>query len=347
MKPIAISLFSGVGGFDLGVESAGFKVVAANEIDKKTAATFSKNFTTPIIIDDIKKISGRDFRDSGGIGSRDVDLVFGGSPCQGFSQAGKRDPVDEKNFLIFDYQRIVLDIYPKYFIFENVAELLNGRNQLLLSRFISGFNDEGYQLSLKIIKACDYGVPQNRERIFMLGYRHDKRCPDYPPESNNRVTLFDAIADMDDASNYERLNHVDNCYMVYDHASKYVKNYHSSLGSDIDFTATIRPITASKLTKHHYDTFKAFSSYPEGYRESSGRRIKPVYNDVCPTVITKQRLIHPVHNRYLTSRECARVQSFPDDFIFASSIQQSQKEIGNAVPPLLAYQLAKEIIEVL
>ncbi|XAI95729.1 DNA-cytosine methyltransferase [Dolichospermum phage Dfl-JY23] len=347
-KPVAISLFSGVGGFDLGVERAGFTVVAANEINSSIAATFSKNFSTSIIVDDVRKITSNDLRDSGGIGQRDVDLVFGGSPCQGFSQAGCRNESDSRNLLIFEHQRLVLDIYPKYFIFENVSELLNKRNESLLNRFIRGFNDDGYQIvPIRVLNAANYGVPQNRNRVFILGYRYDRTAPQYPPESEQRFTLHDAIADVTDVSQYERLKYVDKSYIVYDHPSEYVKDYHRLLGSNIDFSVSMRTITGSKLTKHDYQTLKDFSSYPEGYREKFGRRIKPIYNDVCPTIVTKQRLIHPSYNRYLTVRECARIQSFPDDFKFHHTIEQGQKEAGNAVPPLLSYQLAKEILKVL
>lgn len=348
MKPIAISLFTGVGGFDLGVERTGFKVVAANEINTSIAATFSKNFDTTIIVDDVRKITGNDLRDSGGIGSSDVDLVFGGSPCQGFSQAGSRNESDSRNFLMFEYQRIVLDIYPKYFIFENVSELLNPRNESLLNRFISGFNDEGYVIApIKVLDASKHGIPQSRKRVFILGCRYDKTALNYPPESEKRVDLHDAIADIDDAGNHERLKYVDKTWLVYNSPSEYVENYHRLLGSNIDFTKVIRPITASKFTKHDYDTIKAFSSYPQGYREPFNRRVKPVYDSVCPTIVTKQRLIHPIYPRYLTVRECARIQSFPDDFKFHHTIEQSQKEVGNAVPPLLGYQLAKEVLKVL
>ncbi|AND75652.1 DNA-cytosine methyltransferase [Nostoc phage A1] len=347
MKPIAISLFTGVGGFDLGVERAGFNVVAANEIDVKTASTYSKNFKTPII-DDVRRLSGNVLRDSGGIGNRDVDLVFGGSPCQGFSQAGCRNESDSRNLLIFEYQRIVLDIYPKYFIFENVSELLNRRNESLLNRFISGFNAEGYRIALKVLDASNYGIPQSRKRVFMLGCRYDRNAPQYPPESEQRFTLHDAIADLKFANGYEKLKYVDRVpEFVYDEPSNYVKNYHKLLGSNIDFTKVIRPITASKFTRHDYQTIKDFSSYSQGYREKFGRRLKPIYNDVCPTVVTKQRLIHPIYPRYLTVRECARVQSFPDDFNFYTTIEQGQKEVGNAVPPLLGFQLAKEVLKVL
>ncbi|QLF85055.1 cytosine-specific methyltransferase [Nostoc phage YongM] len=348
-KPTAISLFTGVGGFDLGVERAGFKVVGANEIDFKTASTYSKNFKTPIIIDDVRKVSGNNLRDSGGIGRyTDVDLVFGGSPCQGFSQAGKRDPNDHRNSLIFEYQRLVLDIYPKYFIFENVSELLNPRNKDVLDKFTNGLYDEGYYIQIKTLDASNYGVPQTRKRVFMIGNRCNYLMPSFPPESKENFTLYDAIADLKFTNGYEKLRYVDSVSeLVYDEPSNYVKNYHKLLGSNIDFAKVIRPITASKFTRHDYETIKAFKSYSQGYRESFARRCKPVYDDVCPTVVTKQRLIHPIYPRYLTVRECARIQSFIDDFTFHHTIEQGQKEVGNAVPPLLGYKLAKQIIDVL
>ncbi|AND75555.1 DNA-cytosine methyltransferase [Nostoc phage N1] len=348
MKPTAISLFTGVGGFDLGIESAGFKVVVANEIDFKIATTFSKNFNTPIIVDDIKKVSSSNLRDSGGIGNRDVDLIFGGSPCQGFSMAGKRDPSDDKNFLMFEYQRIVLDIYPKFFIFENVSELLHKRNESLLNRFLSGFIDEGYRISpVRILDASRHGVPQTRKRVFIMGYRYDQNCPQYPPESTKKYTLFDAIADIPDLSFYPQSKY-QYPYMVYfGTPSEYLKEIHSVFNCSKVLDNSLRLISNARLAKHDLKTVKLFQSYSQGFRESHGRRIKPFLHQPCNTVLTKQRLIHPLYNRFLSPRECARIQSFPDSFVFTNNLEDAQKEVGNAVPPLLGYQLAKQILEVL
>jgi DNA (cytosine-5)-methyltransferase 1 len=311
-RPKAISLFTGVGGFDLGIHRY-FDVVAACEIDPITAKSYSTNFSNVPVFGDIRYLTGGHFTRS----QQDIDLIFGGSPCQGFSQAGKRDPGDTRNSLMFDYQRIVLDIRPRYFIFENVSELLHDRNKETLERFLNVFTDNGYSIvtPIRVVDCSDYGVPQTRKRVFMLGYRDDQRSPDYPPESlkvNSKVTLSNVLEFFPNASDYPCL---------YNRDWVDVPEY--------------RRITASKLTRHDYETLRSFKSYPQGYRDSLSRLIKPKWHEPCPTVITKQRLIHPLYNRYLTVREAARVQTFPDWYRFNPNIQQGYKEVGNSVPPLM------------
>jgi DNA (cytosine-5)-methyltransferase 1 len=315
----AISLFTGVGGFDFGVHRY-FNVVAACEIDPKISKTYSQNFSGVPVFGDIRYLTGGHFP---GV-AKGIDLVFGGSPCQGFSPAGNSDNGD---LLIFDYQRIVLDIRPKYFIFENVSELFNGRNKVILEQFLNGFTDNGYSIvtPIKVLDCSDYGVPQTRKRVFILGYRDDQLSPEYPPVLlDKKVVLSDVLEYLPNASDYPVL---------------YNRDWENVIEYGI--------ITASKLTRHDVATLNLFKSYPQGHRETSGRRIKPFWDKPCPTIITKQRIIHPLYNRYLTVRECSRIQTFPDWYIFSPDIQQGQKEVGNSVPPSMAQYLAKCIYDVL
>jgi DNA (cytosine-5)-methyltransferase 1 len=188
LQPTVISIFSGVGGFDLGFLQAGYKILCATDIDQTSLEYNFKNLRSPVLCSDIRAIAGEQLS----LG-RDIDVVIGGSPCQGFSIAGKRDPNDLRNRLIFEYARIVLEIKPRFFVFENVPSILLKTNVGLFTDFCRVLDIE-YSLKFKILDLVNFGVPQNRKRLIVLGWRDGEKEPDYPQESQFPVkTVYDAI----------------------------------------------------------------------------------------------------------------------------------------------------------
>ncbi|PMB38308.1 DNA (cytosine-5-)-methyltransferase, partial [Fischerella thermalis CCMEE 5330] len=171
-RPIGVDLFAGAGGMSLGFEQAGFDVLCAVELDPIHCATHMFNFPYwSILCKSIKDTTGEDIRNCSAIGSQEIDVVFGGSPCQGFSNMGRLMLDDPRNFLVKDFIRIVLELQPLYFVFENVKGLTIGKHKSFLNEIIQTFSEHNYQIRLpwQVLNAADYGVPQNRERLFLIG----------------------------------------------------------------------------------------------------------------------------------------------------------------------------------
>ncbi|MEO1466650.1 MAG: DNA cytosine methyltransferase [Cyanobacteria bacterium J06633_1] len=189
-RPIAVDLFAGAGGMTLGFEQAGFDVLAAVELDPIHASVHEYNFpfwTT--ICRSVSDTSAAEIRQKSAIGDRDIDVVFGGPPCQGFSLMGKRDVSDDRNSLVFNFLRLVLDLKPKYFVMENVRGMTIGKQRKVLERVMEEFQRHGYSVpaSPQVLNAANYGVPQNRQRLFLLGCRQGLNLPQYPQAKTNFV----------------------------------------------------------------------------------------------------------------------------------------------------------------
>jgi DNA (cytosine-5)-methyltransferase 1 len=182
-RPIGVDLFAGAGGMTLGFEQAGFDVLAAVELDPIHCATHEFNFPLwSILCKSVVDTTGTEIRCRSAIGNQDIDVVFGGSPCQGFSLIGRRALDDPRNALVFHFLRLVLELQPKYFVFENVPGLTVGKHQKLLLEMIEEFNSNGYlvETNYKVLNAANYGVPQDRARLFLLGCRKGLSLPKYP-----------------------------------------------------------------------------------------------------------------------------------------------------------------------
>ncbi|MGH9363643.1 MAG: DNA cytosine methyltransferase, partial [Thermoanaerobaculia bacterium] len=182
-RPVAIDLFAGAGGLALGFEQAGFDIAAAVEFDPIHAATHELNFPeTAVICADVRSVSGEEIREAAGLGDRTIDAVVGGPPCQGFSLIGHRVLHDPRNSLVFHFYRLVVELKPRVFMMENVPGMATGRHTELLRELIQRFASAGYRVRLpyRILNAADYGVPQDRRRLFVLGARSDARLPEYP-----------------------------------------------------------------------------------------------------------------------------------------------------------------------
>lgn len=179
-RPIAVDLFAGAGGMSLGFEQGGFDVLAAVEIDPIHCATHEFNFIDcTILCSNITELSGDDIRTRSEIGKRHVDCVFGGPPCQGFSMIGHRALDDDRNQLVFHFIRIVLELKPSYFVMENVSGLTVGEHKQFLVEIIAEFRKNGYDVeeNYRVLNAANYGVPQSRKRLFLLGCKKGERLP--------------------------------------------------------------------------------------------------------------------------------------------------------------------------
>lgn len=363
-RPIGIDLFAGCGGLSLGFEQAGFDIVAAVELDPIHAAVHEYNFPrAKTICADIRNISGDDIRKQAGIGDRDVDVVFGGAPCQGFSMIGKRALDDPRNQLIGHFLRIVSDIRPKYCVLENVKGLTVGKHARFLDELIGELKKIGYKVLLpyRVLNAVDFGVPQNRERLFLIAARDDQKLPDYPAPRKERVTIADAISDIPDADGYERLLSDDSVPVRWKTSKDYARQLRGQIPDETDFGYE-RDFDPNRLTASwrtiHGDVSKArFLAASQGETEPHSRFFKLAWGGQSNTLragtdsarggFTSPRPIHPTLPRVITVREAARIHSYPDWFRFNKTKWHGFREIGNSVPPKLARAVAGRLIAAL
>ncbi|MGN0853777.1 MAG: DNA cytosine methyltransferase [Kiritimatiellia bacterium] len=363
-RPIAIDLFAGCGGLSLGFEQAGFDITAAVEIDPIHAAVHEYNFPyTKTICADIKNINGADIRRLADIGDRDVDIVFGGAPCQGFSMIGKRALDDPRNQLIGHYLRIVNDIRPKYCVLENVKGLTVGKHAQFLAELIDELKKINYKVLLpyRVLNAANYGVPQNRERLFLIAAREDQDLPAYPMQNEDRVTIQEAISDLPDADRYEQLLSDDSVPVQWQTQYGYARQLReqtpdpTNFGYNREFEQNL--LTASWRTIHGSMSQTRFLAAPQGQTEPHSRFFKLAWGGQCNTLragtdsarggFTSPRPIHPVLPRVITVREAARIHSYPDWFRFNKTKWHGFREIGNSVPPLLARAVGSAVIDAL
>ena len=362
-RPIGIDLFAGAGGLSLGFEAAGFDVVAAVEIDPIHCAAHKFNFPqTATICKSVIDVTGDELRKRAGIGKKDVDVVFGGAPCQGFSLIGKRALDDPRNQLVHHFVRLVDELRPKYFVFENVKGLTVGTHRQFLQEIIEAFQECGYEIQLpyKVLNAADYGVPQDRRRLFLMGKRKGMKLPDYP-EPSGRATVKQAISDLPDAELFPELMDRDWVKAKFGRPSSYAAVLRGKTTDQNDFShprvfdPTI--LTSSTLTVHTALSRSRFAETEHGDTEPVSRFLKLDPDGVCNTLragtasdrgaFTSPRPIHPFSSRVITVREAARLHSYPDWFRFHATKWHGFRQIGNSVPPYLARAVASKLIEAL
>lgn len=363
-RPIAIDLFAGCGGLSLGFEQAGFDIVAAVEIDPIHAAIHEYNFPySKTICADIKNVTGADIRQLSGLGDRDVDVVFGGAPCQGFSMIGKRALDDPRNQLIGHYLRVVSDIRPKYCVLENVKGLTVGNHAKFLNELICELEKIHYNVLLpyRVLNAADYGVPQNRQRLFLIAAREDLALPNYPEPNGRKTTVREAIEDLPDADHYKSLLEDDSVSVSWETKQPYAMKLRGVADDDCDFsykrTFDKDRLTASMRTVHTKLSQDRFLEAPQGEIEPHSRFFKLAWGGQSNTLragtdsarggFTSPRPIHPVLPRVITVREGARIHSYPDWFRFHKTKWHGFREIGNSVPPLLARAVGSSVMKAL
>ena len=347
MKPTMIDLFSGVGGLSLGFEMAGFEVVLANEYDSSIAEAYVKNRpNAKMIVNDITKLP---IDSTFSPYKNKVDLIVGGPPCQGFSQKGKRKTIhDERNFLFRYYYEVVSLVKPTYFVMENVPNLLTAENGYFKKEITELFESLGYTISSDVLNAADFGVPQNRKRAVIIGKLGGKAI-ELPTPTEEKVTIWDAISDLaylnsgegeekqsykyEPQSQYQRKLRENSDYL-YNH----VATKHSDLA--LERLKLIPPNMGKEVLPPEHRTKSIYS----------GTWSRMLKDDVSVTITTRfdtpssGRFTHPFLDRAITVREAARIQSFPDSFVFYGNKGSQMKQVGNAVPPLLAKAIADVIM---
>lgn len=347
MKPSVIDLFAGVGGLSLGFEKQGFEVLIANEYDKSIAAAYTENHkNTKMIVGDITSL---DLKETFGSYTGKIDVVIGGPPCQGFSQKGQRKTIhDERNFLFKYYVAVVELVKPKYFVMENVPNLLTAEGGFFFKEIEELFNKMGYSLEHGILNASDYGVPQNRRRAVIIG-KLNGAAPKLPEPQSKKVTIWDAISDLAylqsgegtdkqeyknaPESDYEKLLR-SNSTTLYNH----IVTKHSPLA--LERLAMIPPNAGKEVLPKEHLTKSIYSGTWTRMRK----------DEISVTITTRfdtpssGKFTHPFLDRAITVREAARIQSFPDDFRFVGNKGSQMKQVGNAVPPLLAAAIAEVIM---
>ena len=325
-----ISLFSGCGGLDFGFERAGFNIPIANEFDKTIWETFEINHPdTKLIKGDIRNIKEEDFPDN-------IDGIIGGPPCQSWSEAGAlRGIEDARGQLFYEYIRILKDKQPKFFLAENVSGMLANRHSEAVKNIVSMFEECGYDVSITLVNAKDYGVAQERKRVFYIGFRKDLGIKfEFPmgstQDDDQKITLRDIIWDLQETA-VPTLN----------------RNRHNpaAINNNEYFTGSYSPIFMSRNRVKSWDE-QAFTVQASGRQcqlhPQAPKMVKVGHND-CRFVEGQEHLY-----RRMTVREVARVQGFPDDFKFIyTNVDDAYKMIGHAVPVNLAYEIALAIKGVL
>lgn len=331
-KPTVVSLFAGAGGLDHGFKEAGFNIIWANELDPNAAETYKENLGQHLIKDDIKNIP------SDRIPS--CDVVIGGPPCQGFSVAGKMDPEDPRSELIWQFLRVVRDKKPLAFVMENVKALATlekwtGIRDLLVARFES----IGYEVCYRVLDASQFGIPQKRERVFFIGTQRGDASILHPEPTHEKVSVREALKSLPP---YGKQGNDSICRAIVVPAkrpvmrpSPYAGMLFNGLGRPVRLdgpSPTLPAIMGGNKTpiidQKSLDTGSI--NWVEGYHKHLKGGGVP-----APAV--------PLYIRRLTVEECAVIQSFPTNYRFSGRQSSRFCQIGNAVPPLLAYHVAKKL----
>ena len=324
----SIELFAGAGGLALGVEKAGFDTIGLIEFDKDACETLRKNRPEwRVICDDIANISGLDLEDYFQIKKGELDLLSGGAPCQAFSYAGKRLGLeDARGTLFYHYAVFLGKLQPKMFLFENVRGLLTHDHGKTYTTMLKIFADAGYTIQKQVLNAWDFGVAQKRERLITIGIRNDlieNITFEFPIPHEYKPVLKDILVDVPKS---DGVAYGENKKKLFDLVPP------GGYWRDID------PKLAKEYMKSCWDM--------EGGRTGILRRLS--MDEPSLTVLTspsqkQTERCHPLESRPFTVRENARCQSFPDDWSFCGKVMSQYKQVGNAVPVNLAYEVATQI----
>jgi DNA (cytosine-5)-methyltransferase 1 len=370
-----VDLFCGAGGLSCGFEMAGFKPIYALDYDEHACATFALNHPgVHVVCDSVENVTPNQIFDAAG--SSRIPLVIGGPNCQGVSLRGKRNPDDPKNLMFFHFKRLIEGIKPDWFVMENVPGLLHRHNQGLVSSIFEAFHSIGYRCGAQVLLAADYGVPQLRYRLILVGNRHGQEVVFPDPTHKSPIeygessmfgsdderpvwlTALDAIGDLPVIENgggqqesfyppdpvegvlpYQELSR-ENSPLLLNHIS------HKSCESNIRL---VKYIPAGKNWKaiperirparfKHVALKDHTTTYGRLAWDAPARTITTYFNNISSGAFT-----HPEQHRGISVREGARFQGFPDRYGFRGTLARQYRQVGNAVPPLMAVHVARTI----
>lgn len=335
-----IDLFSGCGGFSAGMELSGHRCLLGVDFDKDAINTFKLNHEhSETFCGDIKQLSKNKLDEL--LKGQTVDMVIGGPPCQGFSTIGKGEASDERNSLFKEFVRVVKTTNPKIVIFENVTGILASKNKNILAQIFKSFQDLGYKMDARVLSSDEYGVPETRRRTIIIG---SKDCAS---------PIFPQITHGDRGS--MPINNVGNVFKNLKATDGHTYNHdvdQAQISKKLDLQR-LKCIPEGKYIRYKKDEEKYlpknlrfeinWEELGEGrFRQAKLQRLDR--NLPSPTILTSRTsYYHPVEHRYLTSREAAACQSFPNEFIFTGSLTSQFRQIGNAVPPLMAMAIGEAV----
>lgn len=343
MKKNVLDLFCGCGGLSLGFEKIGYNISLGIDIWKDALKTYEANHNkSNVLCEDLSLLEPADIKNK--FLKNGVDVIIGGPPCQGFSISGKRDMNDPRNKLYQSFVSFVDYFKPSAFVMENVPNLVSMNKGKVKDEIIKEFEDIGYKVHYKVLLSSEYGVPQNRKRVFFIGLLNGEKTFEFPEAKNidSKITSGEAISDLpeeglEDGSDY-----------LYSPLSEYQKSIRCNSSG----------IYNHQITNHTEKTKETIALVPDGGNYKSLpfelQKIRKVniawtrLNSKKPSFTIDTGHRHHFHykfNRIPTVREAARIQSFPDSFVFHGSKTAQEKQVGNAVPPMLAESIAKQLLK--
>lgn len=345
---IGIDLFSGAGGMSLGANLAGIDVRLAVESDPWAARTYALNFPkTRVFQGDIALVTAKDLPST-----HQPRVLFGGPPCQGFSTSNQKDrsSANPRNWLFQEFLRVVRIWEPDWVIFENVKGIIETEGGIFLQRAVQGLGAAGYTVNYRVLNALEFGVPQRRQRVFVVGSRHGIWY-EFPRKGKGKpITVKQAVGDLPELDNGASFDSLP-------YRSRRPSAYALLMRGEADAT------TGHLVTRNGEEIIARYKHVPEGGNwESIPLSLMRNYSDRsrchtgiyyrlqrdAPSIVIgnyrKNMLIHPTEHRGLSVREAARIQSFPDWFTFTGSIGFQQQQVGNAVPPLMARAVFAELV---
>ncbi len=345
---IGIDIFCGAGGMSLGAQMAGVDITLAIDFNQSAIDTFKSNHpeTPNVLCENITKIDFSKY-------TADYFILMGGPPCQGFSVSNTktRNDKNSNNSLFYEFIRAVRELKPKWFVFENVEGITLFQKGKVIAVLREEMAKLGYTTTERVLTASDYGVPQNRNRFFMVGNRENIEF-DFPEKQEIKVSVEQAIGDLPNLENgalfeelpYKKIKSSEYASLMRKDSKKSLQNFVSRNKEYV--------VERYKHIKQGENWQAIPQKMMENYKDLNNchsgiyRRLKADSPSVVIANYRKNMLIHPFQNRGLSVREAARLQSFPDNFLFQGSLMHKQQQIGNAVPPLLAKAIIEQIIKI-
>ena len=347
-----LDLFCGIGGLSLGLRQAGWCPAGGVDSWAEALATFARNHPgTPSLEADITRLDAGRLHSAFGIAPGEVALVAGGPPCQGFSTVGKRDAADPRNRLWQAFHRLVGDLRPSYVVLENVEGLNVMEGGGVRDRIVDQFGAIGYRMKADLLRAADYGVPQLRKRMVFLGWRDGVVEPNFPrPSGRDFVTVADAIFDLPPLGAGERKTAYDagpsTLYQTARRGGCTILHNHEAANHPLELVEVLKHIPDGGNRKSIPASLQPRSGFHNSYaRLASGKPAIAVTSNMRKP--SSARATHPFQHRGLTVREGLRLQSFDDEFVVLGSRTSQYLQVGNAVPPLLALAIGREVLKAL